>query len=137
VRRLALAIVVGLATLLVAGCRSTDSTRLAVNVDATRASYPAGWHVRINENRSFDGQTTGEPERVVSAAHDSAVFDLRGQGRYNIGVIVEPADHSTGTGCAEQVFARSGLYLATIHLGDESEGCRISVFHWPAHAPVG
>jgi hypothetical protein len=130
-------IVVGLATVLVVGCGSTDSTRLAVNVDATHASFPAGWHARVNEYRFFDGHDTAQPERIVSAAHDSAVFDLRGQGRYHIGVIIEPADRSTGTGCVEHFFARSGLYLATIHLGDESEGCRISVLHWPADAPKG
>jgi hypothetical protein len=127
-------IVVGVATLLVAGCGSTDSTRLAVNVDASHGSFPAGWHVSVQEDRAFGGSTTGGT-RTVSAAHDSAVFDLSGRGRYDLGVVVEPADHSTGTGCAKEFFARSALYLATIRLGNQT--CRISVLRWQAHAPAG
>jgi hypothetical protein len=96
----------------------THRPRLDVTVDAVRSSFPANWQVTVEESHALDGRTTGRT-RAVSAAPGgaSAVFDLRGQGRYRIGAVVEPRDHSTGTGCATGVDVnRSGRYSVTIRL---------------------
>lgn len=135
-RRLALAICVGTATLLVSGCGATDRARLNVSVDVAHGSFPASWHVSVEESRALPGKTTGRTRTVAARGAGSAVFDLRGRGRYRIGVTVEPPDHSTGAGCAQGVDVhRDVRYSATIRLTDRT--CSVVVLRQLEHSIAG
>jgi len=123
-------IVVTTATLLVSGCGASDRARLDVSVDASRSGFPAGWHVAVEESHVHDGNTIGTTRTVPAArGAGSAVFDLHGQGRYRVGVVVEPRDHSTGTGCAKQVYVeQDSRYSARIRLTPDRT-CSVVVLH--------
>jgi hypothetical protein len=125
-----MAICLGTTALLVSGCRSSDRARLDVGVDASESSFPASWHMRVQESRSLGDQTTGKVRAVPAAdGVHSAVFHLRGRGRYRIGVDVEPLDHSTGSGCARQIeVPRDAHYSATIRL-HANRTCSVVVRH--------
>ena len=71
-----------------------------------------------------DGRTTGTTRAVRTAGRAHvAVLDLHGQGRYYLGVVVEPLDHSTGTGCAKMIEVKRGNEISVRRRGQTALSC--------------